>query len=72
VKASTSRSPPGRRPPKNVDRIPGIEQRVNHDPMFRFHLFVRPNQSSGPGRQKINFNVSSAAATSSIVFERPA
>jgi TRAP-type uncharacterized transport system substrate-binding protein len=62
---------------KNVDRIPGIEQRVNYViPMFQgeFHLFVRPEIKSiqDLAGKKVGFNTVGSAAnyTGNIVFER--
>jgi hypothetical protein len=62
---------------KNVDRVPGIEQRVNYViPMFQgeFHLFVRPEIKSiqDLAGKKVGFNTVGSAAnyTGNIVFER--
>jgi TRAP-type uncharacterized transport system substrate-binding protein len=62
---------------KNVDRIPGIEQRVNYViPMFQgeFHLFVRPEIKTiqDLAGKKVGFNTVGSAAnyTGNIVFER--
>ena len=62
---------------QTVDRIPGIEQRVNYViPMFQgeFHLFVRPEIKTiqDLAGKKVGFNTVGSAAnyTGNIVFER--
>lgn len=62
---------------KNVDRIPGIERRVNFViPMFQgeFHLFVRPEIKTiqDLAGKKVGFNTVGSAAnyTGGIVFDR--
>lgn len=62
---------------KNVDRIPGIERRVNYViPMFQgeFHLYVRPEIKTiqDLAGKKVSFNTVGSAAnyTGNIVFER--
>ena len=62
---------------KNVDRIPGIERRVNYViPMFQgeFHLFVRPEIKTiqDLAGKKVGFNTVGSAAnyTGGIVFDR--
>ena len=62
---------------KNVEKIPGIERRVNYViPMFQgeFHLFVRPEIKTikDLAGKKVGFNTVGSAAnyTGNIVFER--
>jgi TRAP-type uncharacterized transport system substrate-binding protein len=62
---------------KNVERIPGIEQRVNYViPMFQgeFHLLVRPEIKTieDLAGKKVGFNTRGSAAnyTGGIVFDR--
>lgn len=62
---------------KNVDRIPGIERRVNYViPMFQgeFHLYVRPEIKTieDLAGKKVGFNTVGSAAnyTGNIVFDR--
>jgi TRAP-type uncharacterized transport system substrate-binding protein len=62
---------------KNVDRIPGVERRVNYViPMFQgeFHLYVRPEIKTiqDLAGKKVGFNTVGSAAnyTGNIVFER--
>jgi TRAP-type uncharacterized transport system substrate-binding protein len=62
---------------KNVDRIPGIERRVNYViPMFQgeFHLYVRPEIKTieDLAGKKVGFNTVGSAAnyTGDIVFKR--
>jgi TRAP-type uncharacterized transport system substrate-binding protein len=62
---------------KNVEKIPGIERRVNYViPMFQgeFHLYVRPEIKTiqDLAGKKVGFNTVGSAAnyTGNIVFER--
>lgn len=62
---------------KNVEKIPGIERRVNYViPMFQgeFHLFARPEFKTieDLAGKKVNFNTVGSAAnyTGGIVFDR--
>jgi TRAP-type uncharacterized transport system substrate-binding protein len=62
---------------KNVEKIPGIDRRVNYViPMFQgeFHLFVRPEIKTiqDLAGKKVGFNTVGSAAnyTGNIVFER--
>ena len=62
---------------KNVEKIPGIERRVNYViPMFQgdFHLYVRPEIKTiqDLAGKKVSFNTVGSAAnyTGDIVFDR--